>query len=183
VVLARTPFELDEYRQTVEKVLGDLRLSLSTEKTRTTTFDQYFRFLGAEVQGNNILLPFEKMKTPKVPYYVAPVMPPALVHAYRLGHFKATGPLEWTGARRERKEPAETTPAMPQKPVLWLLSGVKTEGNHEGATADVLAQLAGLLADGRLEIPIAKVYPLAEVRDAYRELDQRHTRGKIVLEP
>ena len=60
--------------------------------------------------------------------------------------------------------------------------GVKTEGNHEGATADVLAQLAGLLAAGRLEIPIAKVYPLAEVRDAYRELDQRHTRGKIVLE-
>jgi NADPH:quinone reductase-like Zn-dependent oxidoreductase len=61
--------------------------------------------------------------------------------------------------------------------------GVKTEGNHEGATADVLAQLAGLLAAGHLEIPIAKVYPLAEVRDAYRELEQRHTRGKIVLEP
>jgi NADPH:quinone reductase-like Zn-dependent oxidoreductase len=61
--------------------------------------------------------------------------------------------------------------------------GVKTEGNYEGATADVLAQLAGLLAAGRLEIPIAKVYPLAQVRDAYRELEQRHTRGKIVLEP
>jgi NADPH:quinone reductase-like Zn-dependent oxidoreductase len=61
--------------------------------------------------------------------------------------------------------------------------GVKTEGNHEGATRDVLAQLAGLVAAGRLEIPIAKVYPLAEVRDAYRELEQRHTRGKIVLVP
>jgi NADPH:quinone reductase-like Zn-dependent oxidoreductase len=61
--------------------------------------------------------------------------------------------------------------------------GVKAEGNHEAATADVLGQLAGLLAAGRLEIPIAKVYPLAEVRDAYRELEQRHTRGKIVLEP
>jgi NADPH:quinone reductase-like Zn-dependent oxidoreductase len=61
--------------------------------------------------------------------------------------------------------------------------GVKTEGNHEAATADVLAQLAGLLAAGRLEIPIAKVYPLAEVRDAYREIEQRHTRGKIVLVP
>jgi NADPH:quinone reductase-like Zn-dependent oxidoreductase len=61
--------------------------------------------------------------------------------------------------------------------------GVKTEGNHEGATAEVLAQLAGLLAAGRLEIPIAKVYPLADVRDGYRELEQRHTRGKIVLEP
>jgi NADPH:quinone reductase-like Zn-dependent oxidoreductase len=61
--------------------------------------------------------------------------------------------------------------------------GVKTEGNYEGANADVLAKLAGLLAAGRLEIPIAKVYPLAAVRDAYRELEQRHTRGKIVLEP
>jgi len=61
--------------------------------------------------------------------------------------------------------------------------GVKTEGSHEAATADVLAQLAGLLAGGRLEIPIAKVYPLADVRAAYRELEQRHTRGKIVLEP
>jgi len=61
--------------------------------------------------------------------------------------------------------------------------GVKTEGNHEGATAKVLGELAGLLAAGRLEIPIAKVYPLAEVRDAYRELEQHHTRGKIVLVP
>ena len=61
--------------------------------------------------------------------------------------------------------------------------GVKTEGNHEGATASVLAELAEVLSAGRLEIPIAKVYPLAEVRDAYRELEQRHTRGKIVLEP
>src|SRR5580692_10443401 len=61
--------------------------------------------------------------------------------------------------------------------------GVKSEGSYEAATADVLAQLAELLATGRLEIPIAKVYPLAEVRDAYREIEQRHTRGKIVLEP
>jgi NADPH:quinone reductase-like Zn-dependent oxidoreductase len=61
--------------------------------------------------------------------------------------------------------------------------GVKMEGSYEAATAEVLAQLAELLAAGRLEIPIAKAYPLAEVRDAYRELEQRHTRGKIVLEP
>src|SRR6202040_1778194 len=61
--------------------------------------------------------------------------------------------------------------------------GVKAEGNQVAATADVLGQLAGLLAAGRLEIPIAKVYPLADVRVAYQELEQRHTRGKIVLEP
>ena len=61
--------------------------------------------------------------------------------------------------------------------------GVKTEGNHQAASAGVLGQLAEQVAAGRLEIPIAKVYPLAEVRDAYRELEQRHSRGKIVLKP
>jgi NADPH:quinone reductase-like Zn-dependent oxidoreductase len=61
--------------------------------------------------------------------------------------------------------------------------GVKTEGNHQAASAGVLGQLAAQVAAGRLEIPIAKVYPLAEVRDAYRELEQRHSRGKIVLKP
>ena len=61
--------------------------------------------------------------------------------------------------------------------------GVKTEGNQVAATAEVLGQLAALLAAGQLEIPIAKVYPMADVRDAYRELEQRHTRGKIVLAP
>ncbi|MFZ0088640.1 MAG: NADP-dependent oxidoreductase [Solirubrobacteraceae bacterium] len=61
--------------------------------------------------------------------------------------------------------------------------GVKAEGSAAGASADVLAELAGLIADGQLEIPIAAVYPLDEVRDAYRELERSHTRGKIVLQP
>ncbi|WP_096357215.1 zinc-binding dehydrogenase [Mucilaginibacter gotjawali] len=30
---------------------------------------------------------------------------------------------------------------------------------------------------------MAKTYPLAQVREAYRDLEQRHTRGKIVLIP
>jgi NADPH:quinone reductase-like Zn-dependent oxidoreductase len=59
--------------------------------------------------------------------------------------------------------------------------GVKTDGNIAGASAAVLAELAQLIADGKLEIPIADTYPLECVRDAYRELEQRHTLGKIVL--
>ena len=39
------------------------------------------------------------------------------------------------------------------------------------------------VADGSLEIPIARTYRLDQVRDAYRELAQRHTHGKIVLLP
>jgi NADPH:quinone reductase-like Zn-dependent oxidoreductase len=61
--------------------------------------------------------------------------------------------------------------------------GAKTDGSAVGASAHVLAELAQLIADGNLEIPIARVYPLDEVRDAYRELEQRHTLGKIVLRP
>jgi NADPH:quinone reductase-like Zn-dependent oxidoreductase len=61
--------------------------------------------------------------------------------------------------------------------------GTKTDGNAAGASAATLAELARLIAGGRLEIPIARVYPLAEVREAYRELERRHTLGKIVLRP
>jgi NADPH:quinone reductase-like Zn-dependent oxidoreductase len=61
--------------------------------------------------------------------------------------------------------------------------GVKTEGTSAAANAGVLAELASLIEAGRLEIPIARTYPLADVREAYQDLAQRHTRGKIVLVP
>jgi NADPH:quinone reductase-like Zn-dependent oxidoreductase len=61
--------------------------------------------------------------------------------------------------------------------------GVKVEGNAAAANAEVLAELADLMSQGVLEIPIAHVYPLDEVQEAYRELEERHTLGKIVLEP
>jgi NADPH:quinone reductase-like Zn-dependent oxidoreductase len=62
--------------------------------------------------------------------------------------------------------------------------GVKTDGGAQaGPGAEVLAELAGLIADGHLDVPIAKVYPLARVREAYTELELRHTHGKIVLIP
>jgi NADPH:quinone reductase-like Zn-dependent oxidoreductase len=61
--------------------------------------------------------------------------------------------------------------------------GTKNDGNAAAASANVMAELVGLIAEGRLEIPIAKTYPLTEVREAFRDLEQRHTLGKIVLEP
>jgi NADPH:quinone reductase-like Zn-dependent oxidoreductase len=36
---------------------------------------------------------------------------------------------------------------------------------------------------GELEVPIARAYPLEQVREAYTELERRQTRGKIVLVP
>jgi NADPH:quinone reductase-like Zn-dependent oxidoreductase len=61
--------------------------------------------------------------------------------------------------------------------------GVQTQGTHAIATAELLRELAQLVAQGEVEVPIARTFPLDEVRDAYRELAQRHTRGKIVLLP
>lgn len=61
--------------------------------------------------------------------------------------------------------------------------GVKAEGNATAASAAVLAELAGLITAGKLDVPVARSYPLAQVQDAFRELEQRHTRGKLVLVP
>ncbi|UUT34287.1 zinc-binding dehydrogenase [Microbacterium elymi] len=61
--------------------------------------------------------------------------------------------------------------------------GAQWVGHDAAATPAVLAALAGEIAAGRLEVPIAARYPLAEVRAAYTDLERRRTRGKIVLVP
>jgi len=50
---------------------------------------------------------------------------------------------------------------------------VKLEGNADASDAAVLAELAGLIATGELEVPISGVFPLDQVRDAYRTLEDR----------
>jgi NADPH:quinone reductase len=61
--------------------------------------------------------------------------------------------------------------------------GAKTDGSAAGSTQEVMAKLAELAASGRLEVRIAATYPLERVQEAFAELEQRHTRGKIVLIP
>jgi NADPH:quinone reductase-like Zn-dependent oxidoreductase len=61
--------------------------------------------------------------------------------------------------------------------------GVKGDGNSAGASASVLAELAGLVAAGQLEVPVAATFPLDQVQDAYRRLAEGHILGKIVLLP
>jgi NADPH:quinone reductase len=61
--------------------------------------------------------------------------------------------------------------------------GTKAEGSESASTAEVLAEMADLVASGTIEVPIAATYPLERVADAFAELEQRHTRGKIVLIP
>ena len=61
--------------------------------------------------------------------------------------------------------------------------GVRSVGGADAATAAVVAELAALVAKGEIDVPIAGVFALDDVRDAYRELELRHTRGKLVLRP
>jgi NADPH:quinone reductase-like Zn-dependent oxidoreductase len=61
--------------------------------------------------------------------------------------------------------------------------GVQTAGGADAATAAVVAELADLVARGELEVPIAGVFALDDVREAYRQLELHHTRGKLVLRP
>jgi NADPH:quinone reductase-like Zn-dependent oxidoreductase len=61
--------------------------------------------------------------------------------------------------------------------------GVKAEGGQTAKTASVLAELTALVTSGELDVPIAATFPLGQVRDAYKLLEQGHTFGKIVLLP
>lgn len=61
--------------------------------------------------------------------------------------------------------------------------GVRAEGTQAIASVARLAKLAALVADGEIEAAIARTFSLEQVREAYEELAERHTRGKIVLLP
>ena len=59
--------------------------------------------------------------------------------------------------------------------------GAQALGTQQVASPELLEELVALIAAGKLEVPIADAFPLDRVRDAYRELADRHTHGKIVL--
>jgi NADPH:quinone reductase len=61
--------------------------------------------------------------------------------------------------------------------------GAKSEGSAEASTPAVLTEIADLVASGALDFDVAATYPLDRVVDAFAELEQRHTHGKIVLLP
>ncbi|KDN21754.1 NADP-dependent oxidoreductase [Amycolatopsis rifamycinica] len=59
--------------------------------------------------------------------------------------------------------------------------GVHSAAQEQADDPAIWAVLADLVAKGELTVPIAAVYPLERVRDAYRDLATRHVRGKRVL--
>jgi NADPH:quinone reductase-like Zn-dependent oxidoreductase len=61
-------------------------------------------------------------------------------------------------------------------------TGARTVFGADTPGAPALTRLAELAATGDLDVPV-RTFPLDRVRDAYAELEKRHTRGKIVLVP
>jgi NADPH2:quinone reductase len=61
--------------------------------------------------------------------------------------------------------------------------GAKMEGSGDATSPEILGEMAELVAAGKIEVPIAATYPLDEVREAFEQLEDRHTLGKIVLIP
>lgn len=61
--------------------------------------------------------------------------------------------------------------------------GAKTDGSVSGSTRAILTEMTELVASGDIEIPIAAVFSLEDVTEAFGLLEQRHTTGKIVLMP
>jgi NADPH:quinone reductase len=61
--------------------------------------------------------------------------------------------------------------------------GANTAGSADATSPEILKEMAELVATGKIEVPIAATYPLDEVREAFEQLEDRHTLGKIVLVP
>ncbi|MDR6974321.1 NADPH:quinone reductase-like Zn-dependent oxidoreductase [Streptomyces sp. 3330] len=61
------------------------------------------------------------------------------------------------------------------------LHGVHSQAQEDAFSPRLVAELASLVAQKRLTVPISAIYSLEQVQDAYRQVQQRHTRGKIVL--
>lgn len=57
----------------------------------------------------------------------------------------------------------------------------RTDASPEGSHVSVLARMAGLVAWGEVVMPLAGLYPLTQVKAAYRQLAGGHTHGKIAL--
>lgn len=59
--------------------------------------------------------------------------------------------------------------------------GVRHNAQEDAFSPQLVAELAALVSQGQLTVPISAVHPVEQVQEAYRQVQRRHTRGKIVL--
>jgi NADPH:quinone reductase-like Zn-dependent oxidoreductase len=64
--------------------------------------------------------------------------------------------------------------------IAGQLPGVTTVAGFQ-AVAGTLEHVAALIAEGKLEVPIAATYPIEKIREAVTRQASRHVQGKIVV--
>ncbi len=74
LILCKTPEAAAEALELTDYLLAEIELRLNREKTRLTSFEQGFKFLGAVFLKADVYLPFERSK----PEYDPPSLPPPL---------------------------------------------------------------------------------------------------------
>jgi group II intron reverse transcriptase/maturase len=74
LVLCKSPEDAEQALELTDYLLAEIELRLNREKTRTTSFDQGFKFLGAIFLKDDVYLSIERPK----PEHLPPVLPPAL---------------------------------------------------------------------------------------------------------
>lgn len=86
--------------------------------------------------------------------------------------------------------PVAYGPGLEDRLAELVPAGIDAELEHVGdvslANVDstdihALEVVADLVADRKIVVPIAAIYPLSKVQDAYRELEAGHAHGKVVL--
>ncbi|KFG74408.1 NADP-dependent oxidoreductase [Streptomyces mutabilis] len=99
----------------------------------------------------------------------------------RLGHVDAALDLAGSGVIRELVE----LTGDPRRVVSIADLGAPEYGVRfsgvAGSVPDALAEAVGLIARGRLHIPVEKAYPLADAAAAHIDSQAGHTRGRRVL--
>ena len=99
----------------------------------------------------------------------------------RLGQGHAALDLAGSGVIRELVE----LTGDPRKVISIADLGAPVHGARfsgvAGSMPDALAEAAGLIARGKLRIPVEKSYALAEAAAAHRDSQAGHTRGRRVL--
>jgi NADPH:quinone reductase-like Zn-dependent oxidoreductase len=76
--------------------------------------------------------------------------------------------------------PAERISTIAARDPELAAKGVQATGGANAAPG-TLERVAGLVADGKLSVPVAATYPVEQVRDAVIVQAGRHVRGKVVV--
>ena len=95
VILARTREQAERGLAGSAQLLDQLHLSLATEKTRITSFDEGFNFLGAHFMGDSTWIPWKREKKMGRPLFVARPLPPAARAMYGRRPAPPPPPANW----------------------------------------------------------------------------------------